>query len=185
MDLFSSTPKLIFKFTDPSLRGEVNWNMNSGVSTAYIAILSRLGCQYSALAPNQAFIAKLYSWWFGGSPNGCVLVEKKAQHRGKWQQQQHRTSLDQLLVQHKCTVMDEMNGNCEQLPFSTLRGFPLYEANQIARAAVGQPTFLEQRRFGEWYYNCHCRFGSMKYIECSALLVHAQFTFSAEMPRQA
>ena len=36
---------------------------------------------------------------------GCVLVERKAQHRGKKEQQQHRTSLDQLLVQHECTVM--------------------------------------------------------------------------------
>ena len=58
---------------------------------------------------------------FGGSPIGCVLVERKAQHRGKLEQQQHRTSLDQLLVQHKCTVVDKMNGNYLQLPYSSLQ----------------------------------------------------------------
>ena len=41
----------------------------------------------------------------GGFLIGCVLVKRKAQHRGKKVQQQHKTSLDQLLVQHKCTVM--------------------------------------------------------------------------------
>ena len=65
---------------------------------------------------------------YGGSPIGCVLVERKAQHKGKRQQQQHRTSLDQILVRLKCTGMDEMNGNCWQLPFFTLLGFPLYKA---------------------------------------------------------
>ena len=58
----------------------------------------------------------------GGSPIGCVLVERKAQNRGKWEQQQHRTSLDQLLVQHKCTVMGKINGKYLQLPFPTLQG---------------------------------------------------------------
>ena len=38
----------------------------------------------------------------GGSPIACVLVECKAQHSGKLEQQQHRTSLDQLCVLHKC-----------------------------------------------------------------------------------
>ena len=46
----------------------------------------------------------------GGSPIGCVLVEWKAQHREFWEQLQHRTSLDQLFVQHKCTVMGQLNG---------------------------------------------------------------------------
>ena len=41
-----------------------------------------------------------------GSPIGCVLVERKAQHRGLWEQQQHRTSL-------KCR-------NVEMLPTSRL-----------------------------------------------------------------
>ena len=33
-----------------------------------------------------------------GTPTGCVLVERKAQHRGKWEQQQQRTSLERDLV---------------------------------------------------------------------------------------
>ena len=79
----------------------------------------------------------------GGSPIVCVLVEWKAQDSGKWEQQQHRTSLDQLLVQHKCTFMVEMNGKYLKLPFSALTGFPLYEVHQIGRAAAGEPTLLE------------------------------------------
>ena len=47
----------------------------------------------------------------GGSPIVCVLIERKAKHRGKWKQHQHRTCWDQLLVQHKCTVMGKMDGN--------------------------------------------------------------------------
>ena len=58
----------------------------------------------------------------GGSPIDGVLVERKAQLRGKGEQQQQRTSLDQLLVQHKCTVMGKMNGNYLQLPLSSLQG---------------------------------------------------------------
>ena len=45
----------------------------------------------------------------GRSPIGCLLVERKGQLKGKLEQQQHRTSLDQLLVQHKCTVMGKIN----------------------------------------------------------------------------
>ena len=30
-----------------------------------------------------------------GPPIGCILVERKARRRGKWEQQQHRTSLNQ------------------------------------------------------------------------------------------
>ena len=41
----------------------------------------------------------------------CVLVECKALHSGKWKQQQHRTSLDQLRRQHKCTVMGKIYGH--------------------------------------------------------------------------
>ena len=41
----------------------------------------------------------------------CVLAECRVQHSGKWEQQQHRTSFDQLFVQHKCTVMGKINGN--------------------------------------------------------------------------
>ena len=70
----------------------------------------------------------------GGSPIGCVPVECKAQLSGEWEQQQHRTSLDQLGVQHKCTVMGEMYGNLLHLPFnsiqgpSSLRGPPYWES---------------------------------------------------------
>ena len=58
----------------------------------------------------------------GGSPIGCVLVECKAQLSGEWEQHQHRTSLDQLGVQYKCTVKGEMNGNLLQLPVHTPQG---------------------------------------------------------------
>ena len=58
-----------------------------------------------------------------GSPLiGCVLAECKVHHIGKWEQQQHGTSLDHLRVQHKCTVMGEINGNILKLPVSTLQG---------------------------------------------------------------
>ena len=58
----------------------------------------------------------------GGSPKVCVLVGWKAQQSGKEEKQQHRTSLDQLFVQHKCTVMGKINGNYLLLPFSSLQG---------------------------------------------------------------
>ena len=58
----------------------------------------------------------------GGSPIGFVIVERKAQHRGKSEEQLHRTSLGQLLVQHKRTVMGKLNGNYLHLPFSSLQG---------------------------------------------------------------
>ena len=58
----------------------------------------------------------------GGPPIGCALVERKAQHKVKKEQQQHRTNFDQLLVQHKCRVMSKMNRNYLQLSFSSLQG---------------------------------------------------------------
>ena len=70
----------------------------------------------------------------GGSPIGCALVEWKAQHREFWEQLQHRTSLDQLFVQHKCIVLGQLNGNYLHLPYSilqglsTLRGPPVWES---------------------------------------------------------
>jgi hypothetical protein len=54
-----------------------------------------------------------------------------------------KTSLDQLFVQYKCTVMDDINGHYLQLPLFSLQGFPLYEAQQIGRATTGEPTLLE------------------------------------------
>ena len=48
-----------------------------------------------------------------------------------------KTSLDQLFVQYKCTVMDDINGHYLQLPLFSLQGFPLYEAHQIGRATTG------------------------------------------------
>ena len=65
----------------------------------------------------------------GGFPIVCVLVECKAQPSAKWEQQQHRTSLDQISIQCKSTVMVEINGHFCQLPVSTLKGFPLYEVH--------------------------------------------------------
>ena len=79
----------------------------------------------------------------GSPPIACVLVECKAQHNGKWNQQQHRTSLDQLRVQDMCTVMGKIYGNVLQLLVSILQGFQLYTVNQIARAITGEPTHLK------------------------------------------
>ena len=39
----------------------------------------------------------------GSSPIDCVLVASKAQHRGKWEQ-------EQMLAQYKCTVMGKIYG---------------------------------------------------------------------------
>ena len=58
----------------------------------------------------------------GGSPIGRVLVEKKAQHRGTKEQQQHRPSLNQMLVQYKCKVLGIMNRSYLHLPLSSLQG---------------------------------------------------------------
>ena len=41
----------------------------------------------------------------------CVIVECRAKHIGKWEQQQHKTSFNQLLMQHK----NERLGECDQL----------------------------------------------------------------------
>ena len=82
----------------------------------------------------------------GGSPIGCVLVERKAQHRGKWEQHQHRTSLDQLKVKHKCTVWGGMNGNYLQLPFSSQQGPSSLRGLPDQKSRVGEPTGLKQLR---------------------------------------
>ena len=80
---------------------------------------------------------------YGSSPIACVLEECKAQHSGKGEQQQHRTSLDPRLVQHECTFMGEINEQILQLLVFTVKGFPLYEVHQIMRATTGEPTLLE------------------------------------------
>ena len=54
-----------------------------------------------------------------------------------------KTSLDQLFVQYKGTVMDDINGYYLHLPLFSLQGFPLYEATQIGRVTTGEPTPLE------------------------------------------
>ena len=79
----------------------------------------------------------------GGTPIASVLVECKAQHSGKWEQRQHRTSFDQLHKQYKCTVMGEMNEKLGSDHFPLYRDLPLYEAHQIRRAATSEPTLLE------------------------------------------
>ena len=79
----------------------------------------------------------------GRSPITFVIVECKAQHSGEWKQQQHRTSLNELSVQHKCTVMGEMNEISLQLPVYTLQAFALYKVHQIGRAVTGEHTLLE------------------------------------------
>ena len=38
------------------------------------------------------------------------------------------SSTEPFWISCLCTVMNEMNGNCFQLPFFTLQGFLLYEA---------------------------------------------------------
>ena len=48
----------------------------------------------------------------GGSPKICVLVETQS----KVGELAAKTSLDQLFVQYKCTVMDKINGHYLQLP---------------------------------------------------------------------
>ena len=79
----------------------------------------------------------------GGSPIGCVLVECKAQLSGEREQLQHRTSLDQLGVQYKCTVKGEMNGNYCSSQLTLHRDLTLHEDTANGRAAAGEPTPLE------------------------------------------
>ena len=80
--------------------------------------------RYSRGVQTSLDSAKLYSEAIqlvcGGSPIACVLVERKAQHRVG--ATAHRTSLDQLLVHCKCTVMGKVNGKYLQLVFSSLQG---------------------------------------------------------------
>ena len=79
----------------------------------------------------------------GGSPIGCVPVECKAQLSGEWEQHQHRTSLDQLGVQHKCTVMVKLMEIYCSSHFTLHRDFPLHEDTANGRATTGEPTLLE------------------------------------------
>ena len=87
-----------------------------------------------------------------GSPIASVLVEWKAHYSGKWEQQQFITSLDQLCIQPKCTVTVEINWIFYLLSVSNLEVFPIYEVNQMGRAATGDPTLLDYGRFGECLY---------------------------------
>ena len=81
----------------------------------------------AAASPNLSF--SLNQLVCGSSPIACVLVECKSQHSGKWEQQQHRNSLDHLRVQHKFTVMGEMNAapSFHSTGISNLRGPPDWE----------------------------------------------------------
>ena len=85
----------------------------------------------------------------GGSPIGRVLVERKAQHRGQWEQQHHRTCLYHLFV-HICVQSwgKSMETICSS-HFPLYRDLPLYKVHPIGRAATGEPTLLEMGRFGE------------------------------------
>ena len=100
-----------------------------------------------------------------GSPIiGCVLAECKVHHIGKWEQQQHRTSLDHLRVQHKCTVMGEINGNILKLPVSTLQGrfgewhkYPMCIFSHTCNTNLNQKTSWEvpcSKQFGYSCSNC-------------------------------
>ena len=97
----------------------------------------------------------------GASPIDCVLVERKAQHREKWEQQQYKTSLDQLEVKHKCTVKGGLNRNYLQLPFS-----PLHRHSPL----LGPPDWESRYR---WAYCLIC-FTVMSFVithtvcECDA-----------------
>ena len=80
-----------------------------------------------------------------------------------------KTSLDQLFVQYKCTVMYDINGHY-------LQGFPLYEAHQIGRATTGEPTPLELGRFGDWR-SCSSIVNKTVHVkQCSAAAMTETFT---------
>ena len=55
---------------------------------------------------------------------------------GQGEQHQHRSSLDQLHIQHKCIVRGEMIGYFLLLPVSTLPAFPLVLKNSMGAATV-------------------------------------------------
>ena len=78
-----------------------------------------------------------------------------------------KTSLDQLFVQYKCTVMGDINGHYLQLPLFSLQGFPLYMAHQIGRAFgvgevwwLGLPGSLEL--VGSWTVDSSSNWASMQ-----------------------
>ena len=72
----------------------------------------------------------------GCSPIACVLIECRVQYGGKWEQQQQRTNLDQLRIQHRCQSWVKLMEYCcsSQFPLYTYRDLPLYEVHQIGRA---------------------------------------------------
>ena len=59
-----------------------------------------------------------------------------------------KTSLDQLFVQYKCTVMDDINGQYLLLPLFSLQDFPLYKAHQIGRATTAPVSLLLRSKGG-------------------------------------
>ena len=92
----------------------------------------------STIDAYQTSIAKLYSWCVVGSPIGCVLVEYEAQHSGEWEQQHHRTGLDQLGVQ---LWVKQMEIYCSS-QFTLHRDISLHEDTANGRAAAHEVTFL-------------------------------------------
>ena len=79
----------------------------------------------------------------GGSPNVCILVERKAWHRVKSEQWQLKSVWISCLYSTSVqSWMKSMETICSSHK-SLYMAFPLYEAHQIRRDAAGEPTLLE------------------------------------------
>ena len=76
----------------------------------------------------------------GGPPIGCALVERKAQHKVKKEQQQHRTNFDQLLYNTSVESWVKWTETICSSHFPLYRDLPLYEVHKIRRAATVEPN---------------------------------------------
>ena len=112
----------------------------------------------------------------GGYPIVYVLVDGKAQHRGKWEQQQHRTSLDQLLVQHKCTVIGKKKIKTILSSHSPLfRDLPLYEFHQIRVSKCHRLTVVWRCKILLWFV--HLSWKSYTFLPFVQVFAHF-YTFN-------
>ena len=77
---------------------------------------------------------------------------------GNWEQHQHKWNLDQLRIQYKYTVMDEMNVNVCSFFFtlqgpSTLHSPPDWETHHSWSLGVGEVWWMAVAGHAKWKYN--------------------------------
>ena len=79
----------------------------------------------------------------GDSPIGCVLVERRAQHRGKKENPITEPVWMSCLYSKSVQSWVKWLETICSSNFPLYRDLPLYKIHQIRRAATGKPTLLE------------------------------------------